>query len=186
MAGLPEYRNSKNSSSVNTFAFRHILAKKKVVNIPPISMFHHNQFPEIPFFLTTSATHNGVSAAKVVATIEIPAMYHGKFLPAKKKSVNEPLALFLNFNPINNVIPKKTATIIQSTNSKTIVKYYGRKIVKFQVWVVTSKNRYQQLMSYNIDIQQIQRYSKLELIAKQIVEGFVTGLHKSPYHGFFG
>ena len=39
-------------------------------------------------------------------------------------------------------------------------------------------------MSHNIDIQQIQRYSKLELIAKQIVEGFVTGLHKSPFHGF--
>ncbi len=39
-------------------------------------------------------------------------------------------------------------------------------------------------MSYKIDIQEIQRYSKLELIAKQIVEGFVTGLHKSPFHGF--
>ena len=24
----------------------------------------------------------------------------------------------------------------------------------------------------------------LELFAKQIVEGFITGLHKSPYHGF--
>lgn len=30
----------------------------------------------------------------------------------------------------------------------------------------------------------IQRFSKLELIAKQIVEGFLTGLHKSPNHGF--
>ncbi len=39
-------------------------------------------------------------------------------------------------------------------------------------------------MSYNIDIQQIERYSKLELIAKQVVEGFITGLHKSPFHGF--
>jgi len=39
-------------------------------------------------------------------------------------------------------------------------------------------------VSYNIDIQQVQRYSKLELIAKQVVEGFVTGLHKSPFHGF--
>jgi uncharacterized protein (DUF58 family) len=37
---------------------------------------------------------------------------------------------------------------------------------------------------YNIDIQQIQRYSKLELLAKQVVEGFITGLHKSPFHGF--
>lgn len=39
-------------------------------------------------------------------------------------------------------------------------------------------------MSHNIDIQQVQRYSKLELIAKQVVEGFITGLHKSPFHGF--
>jgi uncharacterized protein (DUF58 family) len=26
--------------------------------------------------------------------------------------------------------------------------------------------------------------NNLELIAKQVVEGFITGLHKSPYHGF--
>jgi len=39
-------------------------------------------------------------------------------------------------------------------------------------------------MSHHLDIQQIQPYSKLELIAKQVVEGFITGLHKSPFHGF--
>ncbi len=39
-------------------------------------------------------------------------------------------------------------------------------------------------MVHQIDIQQIQRYSKLELIAKQVVEGFITGLHRSPFHGF--
>lgn len=39
-------------------------------------------------------------------------------------------------------------------------------------------------MSFKIDIQQIQQFSKLELIAKQVVEGFITGLHKSPFHGF--
>ena len=27
-------------------------------------------------------------------------------------------------------------------------------------------------------------FSKLELLAKQVVEGFITGLHKSPFHGF--
>ncbi len=32
--------------------------------------------------------------------------------------------------------------------------------------------------------QQIQQYSHLELLAKQVVEGFITGLHKSPFHGF--
>ncbi len=37
---------------------------------------------------------------------------------------------------------------------------------------------------HQIDLQQIHYYSKLELIAKQVVEGFITGLHKSPFHGF--
>lgn len=39
-------------------------------------------------------------------------------------------------------------------------------------------------MSFEIDIQQIQQFENLELIAKQVVEGFITGLHKSPFHGF--
>jgi len=32
--------------------------------------------------------------------------------------------------------------------------------------------------------QYIQKYTALELLAKQVVEGFITGLHKSPFHGF--
>ena len=39
-------------------------------------------------------------------------------------------------------------------------------------------------MSFYIDRQQIEKYSALELLAKQVVEGFITGLHKSPFHGF--
>ncbi|NPD85411.1 DUF58 domain-containing protein [Lentimicrobium sp. L6] len=39
-------------------------------------------------------------------------------------------------------------------------------------------------MSFTIDRQQIERYGNLELLAKQVVEGFITGLHKSPFHGF--
>lgn len=31
---------------------------------------------------------------------------------------------------------------------------------------------------------EIQTLSHLELLAKQVVEGFITGLHKSPFHGF--
>ena len=36
----------------------------------------------------------------------------------------------------------------------------------------------------SLNQQQIQQYSHLELLAKQVVEGFITGLHKSPFHGF--
>ena len=34
------------------------------------------------------------------------------------------------------------------------------------------------------DIQQFKDFDNLEFIAKFVVEGFITGLHKSPYHGF--
>jgi len=36
----------------------------------------------------------------------------------------------------------------------------------------------------SLDRRKIQQYSHLELLAKQVVEGFITGLHKSPFHGF--
>lgn len=35
-----------------------------------------------------------------------------------------------------------------------------------------------------IDPKKVHAYSHLELFAKQVVEGFITGLHKSPFHGF--
>jgi uncharacterized protein (DUF58 family) len=35
-----------------------------------------------------------------------------------------------------------------------------------------------------IEQTEIQAYNNLELIARQVVEGFLTGLHKSPFHGF--
>ncbi|MBI3501139.1 MAG: DUF58 domain-containing protein [Bacteroidetes bacterium] len=35
-----------------------------------------------------------------------------------------------------------------------------------------------------LDQQHLQQLSHLELLAKQVVEGFITGLHKSPFHGF--
>lgn len=35
-----------------------------------------------------------------------------------------------------------------------------------------------------IEQYEIQRLGHLELLARQVVEGFITGLHKSPFHGF--
>src|ERR1700761_1621439 len=32
--------------------------------------------------------------------------------------------------------------------------------------------------------QQIRHLANLELLARQVVEGFITGLHQSPFHGF--
>lgn len=39
-------------------------------------------------------------------------------------------------------------------------------------------------MSYTNHTDTIQFVGNLELLAKQVVEGFITGLHKSPFHGF--
>ena len=35
-----------------------------------------------------------------------------------------------------------------------------------------------------LNLQQSNQSGSLELLARQLVEGFITGLHKSPYHGF--
>ena len=39
-------------------------------------------------------------------------------------------------------------------------------------------------MGYSIDKDRLQQFNSLEFLAKQVVEGFITGLHKSPFHGF--
>ncbi|WP_179414896.1 DUF58 domain-containing protein [Mucilaginibacter sp. E4BP6] len=39
-------------------------------------------------------------------------------------------------------------------------------------------------MSSLTNDQQIRQLANLELLARQVVEGFVTGLHQSPFHGF--
>ena len=39
-------------------------------------------------------------------------------------------------------------------------------------------------MDYIIDQNRLQQYGLLDFTARQVVEGFITGLHKSPFHGF--
>jgi uncharacterized protein (DUF58 family) len=47
------------------------------------------------------------------------------------------------------------------------------------------KSRYLSLMAIDLlSPEQLAIPGKLEFLAKQVVEGFITGLHKSPYHGF--
>lgn len=36
----------------------------------------------------------------------------------------------------------------------------------------------------SIKLREIAQHTSLELLARQMVEGFITGMHKSPYHGF--
>ena len=39
-------------------------------------------------------------------------------------------------------------------------------------------------MAYKLDHYRVNQFGRLEFIAKQVVEGFITGMHKSPFHGF--
>ena len=39
-------------------------------------------------------------------------------------------------------------------------------------------------MQNQINHQKSREFGSLEILAKQVVEGFITGLHKSPFHGF--
>lgn len=39
-------------------------------------------------------------------------------------------------------------------------------------------------MIHQIRKEELARFGNLELLARQVVEGFITGLHKSPFHGF--
>lgn len=39
-------------------------------------------------------------------------------------------------------------------------------------------------MAYSIDQDRLQQFGSIEFLARQVVEGFITGLHKSPFHGF--
>ncbi|MEI6434931.1 MAG: DUF58 domain-containing protein [Bacteroidota bacterium] len=36
----------------------------------------------------------------------------------------------------------------------------------------------------SLDQHRLEQFSSLEFLARQVVEGFITGLHKSPFHGF--
>jgi uncharacterized protein (DUF58 family) len=39
-------------------------------------------------------------------------------------------------------------------------------------------------LSNHLDANRLQQFGSLEFIARQVVEGFIVGLHKSPFHGF--
>jgi len=39
-------------------------------------------------------------------------------------------------------------------------------------------------LTYTIDHNRLQQFGSLEFLARQVVEGFIVGLHQSPFHGF--
>ena len=57
--------------------------------MPLITNDHHSQLPAMPYFTVSPVTASGVSAANVVATIEVPASHHGIARPPRKYSADE-------------------------------------------------------------------------------------------------
>ena len=39
-------------------------------------------------------------------------------------------------------------------------------------------------MDLRNELNKAEGFKNLELLAKQVVEGFIAGMHKSPFHGF--
>ncbi len=74
---------------------RHSRENRNTVSIPLATMFHHSQLPAMPLRATSPVTTSGVSAANVVATIEVPASHHGTLRPERKNSVVFDPAFFL-------------------------------------------------------------------------------------------
>jgi len=62
--------------------------------MPLKTMLHQIQFPAMPFLAVSPVTASGVSAANVVATIEVPASHQVTFLPETKYSLTLPVAFF--------------------------------------------------------------------------------------------
>jgi hypothetical protein len=60
--------------------------------MPLITRLHQSQLPAMPLRATRPVTARGVSAAKVVATIEVPASHQGALRPERKNSLVSPLA----------------------------------------------------------------------------------------------
>jgi hypothetical protein len=89
--------------------------------MPPKKKFHHSQLPAIPFAATSSVTARGVSAANVVATMLVPAIYQGRFLPVRKKSPVLLLARLDKIIPIEILITKYSPIISQSITAKFMI-----------------------------------------------------------------
>ncbi len=56
--------------------------------MPPATKFHQTQLPAIPLLATRPVTTNGVSAAKVVATMDVPASHQGHVAAGQEELID--------------------------------------------------------------------------------------------------
>ena len=86
------------------------------------SMFHHTQFPAMPLAATMPVTASGVSAAKVVATMLVPASHQETLRPPTKNSSVDPVAWRRYQRPMPRLMAKYAATIAQSNQVRCMKK----------------------------------------------------------------
>jgi len=103
-----------NSTSVKRPVRRHRRAYRNTHSMLLITRFHQNQLPAIPVVRTIPVTASGVSAANVVATIDVPASHHGRLRPESRKSAMLLPALRASSTPIPNATTQYATTMTQS------------------------------------------------------------------------
>ena len=81
---MPEYRRFTSSVSVRMPARRQSLEKKNTPIMNIGTWAHQNQLPQMPCLTTSPLMARGVSAANVVATIEVPRSHQGTPRPEAK------------------------------------------------------------------------------------------------------
>ena len=69
---------------MSTRARRHSAANTTAMETCEIAHDHQNQFPAMPCSATSPATTSGVSAANVVAAMDVPSHHHGSVRSATK------------------------------------------------------------------------------------------------------
>src|SRR5688500_15849497 len=80
-----------------------------------MTMFHHSQLPATPLAATMPVTASGVSAANVVATMDVPASHQGSDRPETKNSLTFLPARLVYHNPTTADNTKYAPTISQSS-----------------------------------------------------------------------
>src|SRR5262249_42727064 len=93
--------------------------------MPLATKFHHSQLPAMPLRATIPVTASGVSAAKVVATIDVPASHHGTFRPERKYSERLEPARRRYAMPTTTLTRKYAATMVQSSQVSVMVHQEG-------------------------------------------------------------
>ncbi len=76
------------------------------MSIPPRANDHQNQLPASPCLATSPVTASGVSAAKVVATMEVPAIHQGSERPERKNELRSRPARLRKNRPIANAMAR--------------------------------------------------------------------------------